>query len=170
MLIAALFATALSLNGTQAPSPAESIQIPDQPELTTIIAARDTVLFTTMFDRCEPAVLADLVTDDLEFYYDRGGLTATRTAFVDGYAKSCEAAKAPDAYRSRRELVPGTIRVYAIPRVGAVEEGSHLFYERQGVGPEQLVGRARFSVLWRLEGDQWRLARAFSIDHAPASE
>lgn len=170
MLIAALFATALSLSGAQTPAATEAIRIPDQPELTTIIAARDIALFTTMFDRCDPAALADLVTDDLEFYHDKGGLTATRTAFVDGYAKSCEAAKAPDAYRSRRELTPGTMRVYAIPGVGAVEEGSHVFYERQGDGPEQLVGRARFSVLWRLEGDQWRLARAFSIDHAAVSQ
>ena len=55
-------------------------------------------------------------------------------------------------------------------RTIAVEEGSHLFYERQGDGPETLVGRARFSVLWRLEPDgRWRLARAFSIDHAPMS-
>lgn len=170
MLIAALFAAAMSMTGVQTPPAPAAIQIPDQPELTPIIAARDTALFTTMFDRCDPAALADLVTGDLEFYHDKGGLTATRTAFVDGYAKSCEAAKAPDAYRSRRELVPGTMRVYAIPGVGAVEEGSHLFYERQGDGPEKLVGRARFSMLWRLEGDQWRLARAFSIDHAPASE
>jgi len=170
MLAAALFAYTMTLAPVQAPPASEVVQIPDQPELTTIIAAHDTALFTTMFDRCDPQALADLVTEDLEFYHDKGGLTATRTAFVDGYRNSCEAAKAPDAYRSRRELVPGTMRVYAIPGVGAVEEGSHLFYERQGDGPEKLVGRARFSVLWRLEGDQWRLARAFSIDHAPASE
>lgn len=54
--------------------------------------------------------------------------------------------------------------------VGAVEEGRHRFYERQGDGPERLVGQARFSVLWRLEGDgRWRLARAFSIHHEALS-
>ena len=170
MFAAALFVQALTMAVVQTSPPPEAVHIQDQPTLTTIIAARDAALFTTMFDRCDPAALADLVTDDLEFYHDKGGLTATRTAFVDGYAKSCEGAKAPDAYRSRRELVPGTMRVYAIPGVGAVEEGSHVFYERQGDGPEQRVGSARFSVLWRLEGDQWRLARAFSIDHAAISQ
>lgn len=165
MLAAALFAQALMLGAAQTPPEPTPVRIPDQPALTEAIAARDTALFTTMFDRCDPAALADLVTEDLEFYHDRGGLTASRAAFVDGYAKSCEAAKAPDAYHSRRVLTPGSMRVYAIPGVGAVEEGSHAFYERQGDGPEKLVGRARFSVLWRLEGDQWRLARAFSIDH-----
>lgn len=143
--------------------------IPDEAALAPIIAERDAILFATMFDRCDPAALADLVTDDLEFYHDRGGLTATRAAFVADYAKGCEARKTPDAWRSRRELVSGSMKVYAIPGVGAVEEGSHVFYERQGDGPEKLVGRARFSVLWRLEDGHWRLARAFSIDHAAIS-
>jgi len=164
-LIAGLIA-ALALVQTPAPE----VVIPDEAALVTIIAERDAALFATMFDRCDPAALADLVTDDLEFYHDRGGLTATRAAFVADYAGACEARKAPDAWRSRRELVPGTMKVYAIPGVGAVEEASHLFYERQGDGPEKLAGRARFSMLWRLEDGRWRLARAFSIDHAPASE
>lgn len=152
-----------------AQSPAPASAIPEEAALAPIIAERDAVLFATMFDRCDPAALADLVSDDLEFYHDRGGLTATRTAFIADYAKGCEARKAPNAWRSRRELVPGTMKIYAIPGVGAVEEASHLFYERQGDGPETLVGRARFSMLWRLENGHWRLARAFSIDHAPAS-
>ncbi|CAM2789497.1 nuclear transport factor 2 family protein [Brevundimonas diminuta] len=142
----------------------------DDAALAPIIAEQDAALFSVMFDRCDPEALADLVTDDLEFYHDRGGLTATRARFIDDYRQGCAARTAPDAWRSRRELVPGTMRVYAIPGVGAVQEGSHLFYERQGDGPETLVGRARFSVLWRLEPDgRWRLARAFSIDHAPMS-
>lgn len=161
-LIAGLFA-ALMLAQTPAAAHDDAALVP-------IIAERDAALFSVMFDRCDPEALADLVTDDLEFYHDRGGLTATRTRFIDDYRQSCTARAAPDAWRSRRELVPDTMRVYAIPGVGAVEEGSHLFYERQGDGPETLVGRARFSVLWRLEPDgRWRLARAFSIDHAPMS-
>ncbi len=146
----------------------QPVVIPEPPELTAAIAERDTALFAVMFDHCDPAALAELVTEDIEFYHDRSGLTKTRAAFVDDYARGCIARQAPDAFRSRRELVPGTLRVYAIPGVGAVEEGSHLFYERQGDGPEHLVGRARFSVLWRLEDGHWRLARAFSIDHAAA--
>jgi hypothetical protein len=145
---------------------AQPVELHDGPELTAAIAARDTELFHVMFDLCEPAALAELVTDDLEFYHDRAGLTATAATFVEDYARGCAGRQAPDAFRSRRELVPGTLRVFAIPGVGAVEEGSHLFYERQGDGPEHLVGRARFSVLWRLEDGHWRLARAFSIDHA----
>ena len=92
-----------------------------------------------------------------------------REAFIADYAKSCAAKRAPDAWRSRRELAAETLKVYAIPGFGAVEEGSHLFYERRGEGPEHLAGKARFSILWKLGADgQWRMARTFSIDHAPA--
>ena len=143
-----------------------TVVVPDPPALAEAIGARDTALFAVMFDQCDPSALSALVTEDIEFYHDRGGRMATRAAFVEDYRKGCEARRAPDAFRSRRELVAGSMRVYAIPGFGAVEEGSHVFYERQGDGPETLVGRARFSILWKLEDGQWRLSRAFSIDHA----
>jgi hypothetical protein len=144
--------------------------MPEQPDLAEILRARDATLFHVMFDECEPVALADLVTEDLEFYHDKGGAMLGRETFVEDYRKSCEAKKAPDAYRSRRVLVPDSFRVQAIPGYGAVAEGEHLFYERQGEGPQSLVGRARFVVLWKLEADgQWRMARTFSLDHAAAS-
>ncbi|QTC93113.1 nuclear transport factor 2 family protein [Brevundimonas goettingensis] len=170
MTIPALFlALVLAVPG-QGTAPSAAVTVPAEPALSAAIGDRDAVLFRVMSDDCDPAALSDLVTEDLEFYHDRGGLMAGRTAFVADYARGCEAKKAPDAFRSRRELVPGSMRVYAIPGSGAVEEGTHLFYERQGDGPEKLVGRARFSMFWKLDADgQWRLARAFSIDHAAAS-
>lgn len=164
MLLPALFA-ALAL--TQAAAPA----IPDQPALTQALAARDQALFHVMFEECDPAALSDLVTGDVEFYHDRGGAMIGRDTFVADYRKGCEAKRAPDAWRSRRVLVPDSFKVQAIPGYGAVAEGDHLFYERQGEGPQRLVGRARFAILWKLEPDgQWRMSRALSLDHAAASE
>lgn len=147
---------------------ATSVLVPTEPALTKAIAARDAVLFDVMFAQCAPEALAAIVTDDMEFYHDKGGAMG-RAAFVDDYAKSCAAKRAPDAWRSRRALVPESLKVYAIPGFGAVEEGTHLFYERKGEGPERLAGKARFSILWKLGADgQWRMARTFSIDHAAA--
>ncbi|WIY70538.1 nuclear transport factor 2 family protein [Aquidulcibacter paucihalophilus] len=146
------------------------VTLPDGPALTAAIAERDAELFSVMFDRCEPGALSDIITADFEFYHDKAGRMAGREAFVGDYAASCEARKAPDAWRSRRALVADSLKVYPIPGYGAVEEGTHLFYERQGDGPERLVGRARFSIVWTLEDGRWRAGRALSIDHAPASE
>jgi len=44
-----------------------------EPSLTQVIAARDALLFDVMFAGCDPAALAALVTDDMEFYHDKGG-------------------------------------------------------------------------------------------------
>jgi len=157
--------SAMILAQAPAASPQEVV-IPADPELATAIAARDDRLFTVMFEQCDPAALGDLVTGDMEFYHDKGG-RMDRQALLGDYARTCPAKAEPDAWRSRRELVAGSMKVYAIPGFGAVEEGSHVFYERKGDGPETLVGRARFSILWKLEPDgQWRMARTFSIDHA----
>lgn len=146
------------------------VALPEGPALTAVIAERDGELFSIMFDRCQPEALSDIITADFEFYHDKAGRMAGREAFVGDYAASCEAKKAPDAWRSRRELVADSLKVYAIPGYGAVEEGTHLFYERQGDGPERLAGRARFSIVWTLEEGRWRAGRALSIDHAAASE
>lgn len=143
---------------------------PRDPDLAATIADRDIVLFQLMFDRCEPQILADMISEDLEFYHDVGGLMATRETFVADYARNCEARQAPDAFRSRRERVADSFQVHPIPGVGAVAEGTHRFYERRGDGPERLVGSARFSMLWRLEDGQWRIARVFSIDHKAESD
>ena len=64
--------------------------------------------------------------------------------------------------------MPGTLTVAPVPGVGAIEAGEHLFYERQGEGPERLAGRARFAHLWVLTPAGWRLSRAFSYAHAAA--
>lgn len=140
----------------------------DPGALSEAILDRDAAVFDTMFNRCEPDVLADMVTPDLEFYHDRGGAMIGRETFVADYARNCEARKAPDAWRSRRELVAGSARVQSIPGFGAVEEGEHLFYERKGDGAERLTGGARFTILWKLTDGRWRMARVFSLDHSAA--
>ena len=143
--------------------------IPSGPALTDAIAASDKALFATMFEGCDPAALRSMVTPDLEFYHDKGGLMSGADAFVADYAKSCEARKKPDAWRSRRELVASTLQVWPVPDYGAIETGEHLFYERHGDGPEKLVGRARFAIVWTLGADgKWRMRRALSFAHGPA--
>ena len=149
---------------------AAAATIPTGPALTQAIAARDSELFALMFERCDPAGLGGMVTPDMEFYHDKGGLMSGADAFVADYAKGCEAKKAPDAWRSRRALVAGSIHVDPVPGFGAIETGEHLFYERQGEGPEKLVGRARFAIVWKLDGPTWKITRVLSYAHAPASE
>lgn len=140
----------------------------DADDLRSQIVAADARLFEIFMEGCDPTALRAMVTDDFEFFDDRGGLVATNgDAFVAQYAGRCSGRDAPDAWRSRREALAETIQIFPINEYGAVETGEHVFYERQGEGEERRVGRARFAQMWKLEGDSWRLARVFSYDHAP---
>ena len=143
--------------------------LPQGPALTEAIRARDGALFALVFEACAPDRLRAMVTPDFEMYHDRDGVVATTAdAFVSDYARSCTERQAPNAWRSRRELVASTLNVHPVPGFGAIEDGEHVFYERRGDGPERLVGRARFTQLWKLTPDGWRLARVFSYGHRPA--
>jgi hypothetical protein len=151
--------------GTSAPA------MPAGNALRSSVAARDSEFFELYFLGCDPARLAPMLTSDVEFYHDKGGFVFHDSAgMIADYARNCAARKAPDAWRSRRELVPASLTVDPVPGHGAIETGEHLFFERKGAGPEKLVGRARFVVVWKWEDGMWKLSRALSYAHAPAGE
>ncbi|WP_453978082.1 nuclear transport factor 2 family protein [Brevundimonas sp. Marseille-Q4549] len=153
----AALVAALSLAAFAQPTPLE-----------TAVMAADAKLFSVFFEGCDPAGLRAMLTDDFEFFDDRGGRVATDAdSFVAQYAARCHDRSAPDAWRTRREALSDGLAVYPINNYGAVETGEHIFYERQGNGPEQRVGRARFTQMWKQEGTEWKLARVFSYDHSP---
>ncbi|HWU95137.1 MAG TPA: nuclear transport factor 2 family protein [Sphingomonas sp.] len=144
----------------------QTVPASPDPALLAEVQAADALLFETFFTRCDPARMAAMVTPDFEMYHDKGGVVATSgEAFVGIYAKDCEAKKAPDAWRSRRALLPETLHVDPVPGYGAIEEGDHVFYERKGDGPEKLVGKAHFVHLWKKAPDGWRVARILSYAH-----
>ncbi len=151
---------------------AAAIQVPSGPALTQPVAARDAALFHTFFEECDPPKMASFLAPDLEFYHDKNGVVArSAKEFVDMYAKQCAERAKPNAWHSRRELVASSLNVEAIRGFGAIEEGDHLFYERQGDGPEKLAGKAHFVQLWQYgEDGVWRLARVLSYSHAPAGK
>ncbi len=145
--------------------------LPEGQALTSAIAARDAEFFELLFLGCDPGRMGAMLAPDFEMYHDRDGLVATDAeAFVALYRRMCEGRRAPDSWRSRRELLSATLNVHPVPGFGAIEDGEHQFYERRGDGPERLVGHARFTQVWKLAPDGWRLSRVFSYAHRPAGE
>jgi hypothetical protein len=149
---------------------APAVELPAGSALTEQIAAVDSQFFEVFFTGCDPERVRSMMADDIEMYHDKDGFVwHGADGAVADYAKSCNERKQPDAWRSRRELVKGTLKVDPVPGYGAIEDGDHVFYERKGNGPERLAGRAHFTQLWALGSDgKWRLARIFSFSHAAA--
>jgi hypothetical protein len=157
----------LLLAGAQAA--ATPVTVPPQPQLTEQIRAADAALFKLFFEGpCDIPRFRGMITDDIEFYHDKGGFNVRKPDdFVGQYKERCTNLLDPAKYRSRRMLVQSSLRVDPIPGWGAMEVGDHLFYERHGAtGPEKLVGKAKFAMVWVLGQDgQWRVSRVLSYAH-----
>ncbi|MBK8067359.1 MAG: nuclear transport factor 2 family protein [Rhodanobacteraceae bacterium] len=136
-------------------------------ELTASISQLDQTLFGAIFDHCDSEALRPLVADDLEFFHDKHGQTASSgTQFVETIAGMCARQATGEDYRARRELVAGTSQVYPMQGYGALHTGVHRFYMLEPGKPERLVETGRFANLWQFGADgQWRLSRVLSYDH-----
>lgn len=134
--------------------------------LTDEIVAADKAFFSALFDRCDTKALAAMVTDDFEMFHDKGGRTATSGAqFVASITGMCKRQETGEDYRARRELVPGTLQVYPINNYGAVQVGTHRFFQLLPGKPEKLVEISLFTQVWKKEPSGWKLARVLSYDH-----
>jgi ketosteroid isomerase-like protein len=130
------------------------------------VAAADQALFSAFFDRCDMETLAKMVTDDFEMFHDKNGyMTKSGKEFLDGIKATCARQKTGEDYRARRELVPGTLKVYPLDNYGAIETGVHRFYQLLPGKPEKLVEVSQFTHVWKKEEGVWKLARALSYDH-----
>lgn len=128
-------------------------------ELYKTVAGLDVGLFGA-YNTCDLEKFGSYVADDIEFYHDNGGVTLGREPFV-------KSVKDNVCGRTRRELVPGTLEVYPMKGIGAIEYGVHRFYDTKSATPDKPVGEAQFSMLWRFENGAWKITRAFSYDHHP---
>ena len=127
------------------------------------ISALDTAVFDA-FNHCStPAQLqkhASYFAPDVEFYHDTGGVTWTRKEMIDKTGQNV-------CGHFRRELIPGSLRVYPIKDFGAIEQGVHRFCQfKTGV----CDGMADFVVVWRHQGDAWQITRVLSYGHRPIVE
>lgn len=129
------------------------------------VRAADT-RFWQAYNACDLDAMGDLVSQDVEFYHDKGGLTVSRQGLVDSIRKGLCAN--PDM-RLRREAVEGSLNFHPLAGGYAILSGKHRFYVREKGKPEYLDGQAAFTTVWQLRDGQWRMHRVLSYDHGPAT-
>lgn len=127
--------------------------VPESKELYDTISRLDSLLFDA-YNNCKPEVFASLISADVEFYHDRGGLDTSKANLVASIKNNI-------CGKVRRELLPGSIEVYPIPGYGAVQMGAHRFYNlAEGSGPSRF---SKFVHTLHRENDGWKLARVISL-------
>ena len=141
-------------------------QMPKKDPLYNTIMSKDSLLFSVGFNTCNVKQTEALLSDNLEFYHDKGGFSDKKKFITDFKNGLC---KSPSDYRSRRVLDHESTQIFPLYQNGklyaAIQNGSHFFYEKEGASTEKLVGEAKFTNLWLLENGEWKLTRSLSFDH-----
>ena len=155
-----MFSSALFTVGSLAQSVAPLDKIQNQEELNKAITALDAALFDA-YNKCDLVKFGSFIDENVEFYHDQGGITLGRQALVDSVKKNI-------CGTTTRELVPGTLQIYYMKGIGALEMGTHRFHHPGH--PETGDGEGKFVHLWEYKDSAWKVTRVFSYDHHAAGK
>ncbi|MEO6279665.1 nuclear transport factor 2 family protein [Roseateles sp.] len=129
--------------------------IPDV-ELPALIAKLDRQHWDA-FNRCDIAALQALYAADVEFFHDLTGRILNREQFLQAVQKNI-------CGKVQRRALEGTMEIYPMAKLGALELGRHCFAE---AGRPVCIQQGRYTILWRFDGTAWQIAKVFSYDHRP---
>jgi len=128
--------------------------VPDDIELYKTIVHLDAVYFEA-YNTCDLKTQADLYSEDLEFFHDKGGLSTSKSDLLEALEQNI-------CGKVTRELVPESIEVYPIKDWGAVEIGLHKFHNNQE--PEGTISKiGKFVMLWEHKNDNWKITKVISL-------
>ncbi|WP_300664283.1 nuclear transport factor 2 family protein [Fluviicola sp.] len=143
-----------------------SAQVDVNSELYQTILSKDSLLFQVGFNTCNVTQFDALLSDKFEFFHDIGGISDKTKFLSDLKTGLC---KSPETYQSRRELIPGSTKVFPLYEngklYGAIQYGEHRFYETMSGKEERFASTAKFTHVWILENGVWKLNKSLSYDH-----
>jgi len=142
-------------------------QVSQDSELYTTLKINDSLLFNVGFNTCDLSQFENLLAEDLEFYHDKSGVTDSMSQFME--VMNTGICNPANTFKARRELIKESLKVFPLydngVLYGAIQEGEHRFFEKNGDQPEKPGSVAKFTHLWVLENDHWKLKRVLSYDH-----
>ena len=112
----------------------------------------DSLLFDS-YNSCKPEQYEALLSDNFEFYHDKGGLSTSKKDNVEGIKKYI-------CGKVNRELLKGSIEVSPIPGYGAVELGMHRFHNLIEKSTSQY---SKFVIIWQFKDNEWKVTRVISL-------
>ena len=145
----------------------ETVELnPENQELFDLIKEKDSLLFQIGFNQIDTSQVSELATTDFEFYHDEHGITETKSAFVNNINGLREL-----PFKTWRTLVEGSMEVFPLYKdnsqvlYGAIQNGTHDFYQQIEGEDARKTNTARFTHLWIIEDGDWKLKRVLSYDH-----
>ena len=144
-------------------------QLAETSELHQLLKKQDSILFNAAFNTCDTNALEQIFTKDFEFYHDKGGFTESREAFLNPIKENCANWNSETVQPSKRILIAGSLKVYPLYKngtlYGAVQHGVHRFVSLSSNREYEKGDIAKFTHVWILEEEQWKVKRELSYDH-----
>lgn len=141
-------------------------QVEKDSELYRTIIAKDSLLFDVGFNTCAIGQFEELISEHFEFYHDKDGISDKAKFLRDLKNGLCSN---PGSYQARRELLKQGTKIFALHDkgkiYGAIQEGTHQFFETQAGQAERFGSSARFTHVWLIENGEWKLVKSYSYEH-----
>jgi hypothetical protein len=126
---------------------------------------QDSILFERGFNQCDLMYLEDHMVDDLRFYHDQSGYQ-DREGFFDNTRKYI-CSNSPQ--KPIRKVDPQSLEAYPLYNngelYGAIQNGVHDFYLSEAGKEDIWTSNAKFTTVWVIEQDIWKVSEVLSYDH-----
>ena len=120
-------------------------------------------LFWQAYNNCNVDEMSKYLSDDFEFYHDKGGLSKGFDSFVKSLRENLCNSNNPRVYR---KSIVSTTKIFPLANYGGIIQGEHQFY----VGSkDNLDSKALYTHVWHYDGQSWKMTRALSYDHQKVS-
>jgi len=144
-------------------------QVDKESKLFIDLKKQDSIFFERGFNQCDLEYLKKHIPDDLRFYHDQSGIQ-DRTQFLENTEKYlCSNLE----MKPIRKLEGNSLAVFPLYNggelYGAIQKGIHHFYIREAGKDDVHTSTARFTHVWVLENEVWKLTEVLSYDHQDPS-
>lgn len=126
---------------------------PVDKELHATVAKLDSLYFDA-YNKCDMKTQANLYSENLEFFHDKGGLATSKKDILKSIEENI-------CGKVTRTLVKGSLEVYPIHNYGAILMGYHKFHNK--LEPNAKSIPSKFIVVWKQNKDNWKITKVISL-------
>lgn len=127
-------------------------QVSEDSTLYKEILEADYNLFKSYND-CDLETHATFISEDLEFYHDKGGLSTDKSQYMTAIKENI-------CNKVQRTLTEGTFEVHEIKDFGAVALGKHSFHN---LVEDSYSQPSKFILIFKKTENNWQVTRVISL-------
>ncbi len=140
-------------------------QVSKDSELFKTMKIQDSIFFERSFNLCDMEYTQKVVHKDLRFYHDKGGYQERDKFFENTKNNLCSNFEK----KPIRKVDAESLEVFPLYNdgvlYGVIQNGTHRFYIREKNKEDKYTGKARFTSVYILEDNIWKLKEVLSFDH-----